>query len=191
VISLNRKTDYAMVALAELAVIAPERMSARKLADEIRVPLPVLTNVLHQLLRGGIVVSTRGSRGGYCLARAATEIKLSDIIEAVEGSFQLTMCCSDQDSFADDPNNQCDLRSSCRITEPLRKVHQSMRHFFDQIDLAYIAGGQRPVPLEITIPGQIRHEPMAGLTCEPVGVAGSEPNNLNVVRGANTQCPSH
>ena len=149
-VSFTRKADYALVAMAELARRAPDRLSARKIAALVGVPLPVLTNVLHQLLHHGLLSSTRGAQGGYCLARIPAEISLADVIEAVEGPVMLTRCCSDGVAL-DTPEDKCRLEESCSIKAPVQRVHQSLREFLSGVDLAYIAFGEALVTLGVDV----------------------------------------
>ena len=65
---LTRKTDYALVALAGLARHPAAYASARDLAGQLQLPLPVLRNILKQLAAAGLLASTRGPSGGYKLA---------------------------------------------------------------------------------------------------------------------------
>jgi len=147
-LSLTRKTDYALVAMAELARRGQTRTSARKLADEVQVPLPVLTNILHQLLQHELVVSTRGAQGGYRLSRPPELITLASVIEAVDGPVQLTLCCCDDEETAVDASAaRCDLEDGCRIKAPLRRVQERFHKFLNNVDLAYIAYDHLPVAL--------------------------------------------
>ena len=68
-VALTRKTDYALVALAYLARWEQGCVSARDIAARVRIPLPMLMGILNQLARRGLVISTRGAKGGYRLAR--------------------------------------------------------------------------------------------------------------------------
>lgn len=141
-LSLTRKADYALVALAELAQRGEETLSARRLADAVHVPLPVLTNVLNQLLHNGLVISIRGSQGGYRLARDAKQINLAEVIEAIEGPARLAQCCGDSGGLsisAHAEEQACNLESSCRIKAPVQRVHQSLRQFLSGIPLSQIA----------------------------------------------------
>lgn len=146
-LSLTRKADYALVALAELARRGPGRVSARKIAQGVRVPLPVLTNILHQLLHQGLVTSSRGAQGGYCLSRKADEINLAEVIDAIGGPVRLTMCCSTAGPVEDDV---CDLSNTCRIKGPVQRVHQGLRRFLEQVTLAHIAFDS--VPINVGLP---------------------------------------
>jgi Rrf2 family protein len=69
-----------------LAVLAPDQtLPATKLAEYHDVPAAYLAKNLQALSRGGIVESVAGPRGGYRLARAATDITVLDVVEAIEG----------------------------------------------------------------------------------------------------------
>ncbi|MGB0714432.1 MAG: RrF2 family transcriptional regulator [Phycisphaerae bacterium] len=98
-LSLTRKCDYALVAMAELARNGRRTISARGLAAEVGIRVPVLTNVLHRLQRHGLVTSRKGARGGYSLSRPPTMITLADVIEAIEGDVRLTPCCDGSGSI--------------------------------------------------------------------------------------------
>ena len=87
-LSLTRKTDYALVALARLAQEQQgaegevSRLSARTIAEEFELPQQLLMSILKELHRAGIVDSTRGAQGGYVLAKPANKISVAEIVEA-------------------------------------------------------------------------------------------------------------
>ena len=142
-LTLTRKADYALVAMAELARRFPGRASARQVADRAHVPLPMLHNILRQLLHEGLVTSAMGSAGGYSLSRAPEQISLAEMVDAMEGRFRLTLCCS-MESAAD---AECVLEPNCQIRGSMRKVHAGMRHFMSGFSLAQIAFDDVPAPI--------------------------------------------
>lgn len=154
-LSLTRKADYAVVALADLARRGASRASAREISETTRVPLPMLTNILHQLLHHGLVNSTLGSRGGYCLSRPPGEISLAELVDAIEGRFRLALCCGNETDCSDDP---CDIEENCLVKEPIRRVHSSLRHFLDQVSLAHLAFNDVPVGLVVTASAHKDHQ---------------------------------
>ena len=81
----SAKTEYALRAAIELAGNGPGRVSADALAAAQHIPARFVEVILPQLRRAGIVASTRGSAGGYVLARPAEEISLADVIRAIDG----------------------------------------------------------------------------------------------------------
>ena len=155
-LSLTRKADYAIVALVHMAHRGSERSSAREVAESTQVPLPMLTNILHQLLHHGLITSAMGSKGGYLLAKPAERISLVQIIDAIEGPFKLTVCCESEPNGMDD--HLCDLEDGCQVKEPLRRVHRSLRRFLNQITLAHLAYGNVPVDATLSMDEVSRSE---------------------------------
>ena len=82
---LSTKGRYAMVALADLALQPAEALAS--LADISRrqdVSLPYLEQLFVKLRRAGLVESARGPGGGYRLAKPAAEIRVAQILQAVD-----------------------------------------------------------------------------------------------------------
>lgn len=147
-LSLTRKADYALVGLVDLARRTPQQASARELAESSRVPLPMLMNILKELVVSGLVQSTRGVNGGYRLARDPAEITLRELIQAVEGPINLTLCCGGTPSIK--PDQQCELSGSCATEAPIRKVNEILRSFLDRITLAHLLANDVPVPIGLS-----------------------------------------
>lgn len=82
---LSTKGRYAMVALADLALAGPEDLvSLSEISKRQDISLPYLEQLFVKLRRAGLVEAVRGPGGGYRLSRAASEIRVSDVMEAVE-----------------------------------------------------------------------------------------------------------
>ena len=82
---LSTKGRYGMVALADLALLNSSELAA--LSDISRrqdISLPYLEQLFVKLRRSGLVDSVRGPNGGYRLARPATEIRIVDILKALD-----------------------------------------------------------------------------------------------------------
>lgn len=134
-LTLTRKTDYALVALAELASAEGVRggesgrsgVSARELAERSDAPPAVLRNLLKSLASAGILESERGSRGGYRLARSAGSVSVAEVVEAVEGPVRLASCCGG----AGDGVEGCGIEDRCRVRSAVRllnaRVHEMLR----------------------------------------------------------------
>lgn len=137
-LSLTRKSDYALLALSDLARNGRKIASARDLSERLGVPVRLLTNILNQLTHEGLVVSTRGTKGGYGLAKDPEAITLADLVEAVEGPIQLTRCCP----TPEEPHvDVCDMMSSCHMRTPMHKVHQGLREYLAGITLSDMISG--------------------------------------------------
>lgn len=83
---ISAKTDYAIRALLALAAAdAGQPVSVDALAQQQALPRKFLEAILGDLRRAGLVVSQRGSSGGYTLSRAAEEITLGQVFRVVDG----------------------------------------------------------------------------------------------------------
>lgn len=140
-LSLTRKTDYALVAMSCLAERPEAVLSAREIAEDFGVPLPLLMNILKKLTASGLLYSVRGPRGGYGLARPAADITLAELIFALEGPFKLAQCvtCAQDDTSAGD-DGVCRLEEHCPVQAPLQRVQDRLQDFLQRITLADIAG---------------------------------------------------
>jgi Rrf2 family protein len=136
VLSLTRKTEYALVAMTDLARKSPANLSAREIGRRFRLPLPVLTNILNQLARRGLVTSTRGPKGGYRLAREPNQISLANVIEAIEGSLKLTACCCDGSG---DHEPTCEFHGTCPVNKPIQAVDAQVREILSGVTLEEMA----------------------------------------------------
>ncbi len=82
---LSTKGRYAMVALADLASQPPGTLlSLGELSKRQDISLPYLEQLFVKLRRAGLVESMRGPGGGYKLSRPSSEIRVSDILGAVD-----------------------------------------------------------------------------------------------------------
>lgn len=89
---LSKMADYGTVVMTAM-IREPERSrSAAEIAAAIHVPVPTVSKILKMLARGGLVVSLRGAKGGYLLARPSNQISLVDIIHAMDGPIGMTEC---------------------------------------------------------------------------------------------------
>lgn len=156
VLSLTRKTDYALVALTELARRSPELASARGIAEQYRLPLPALTNILNQLVRAGLVLSVRGARGGYRLARPADQISITELIEVVDGAFSLTACSASEDGKSP---SSCIRAKVCPNISPMRQIHNILAAVLSQLTLDQIARDTIPDEVRLTLSTEPERNP--------------------------------
>jgi Rrf2 family transcriptional regulator, iron-sulfur cluster assembly transcription factor len=82
---LSTKGRYAMVALADLALAKDDlHLSLAEISRRQDISLPYLEQLFVKLRRAGLVESVRGPGGGYRLARPASDIRVSEILGAVD-----------------------------------------------------------------------------------------------------------
>jgi len=90
VLRLSNRGRYALRAVLDLALHKDAPAQVRDIADRQRIPLRFLEQIFQLLKRSGLVASKRGPRGGFLLTRAPEEVKLGDVLRAVEGPVVLT-----------------------------------------------------------------------------------------------------
>lgn len=86
---LTSQVRYAVLAVFDMAYhdIGTPRQ-ARTISSRQGIPLRYLEQIFQRLVRGGILRSKRGRRGGYSLARPPARLSIGDIVMATEGSFE-------------------------------------------------------------------------------------------------------
>jgi len=82
-VQVSARVEYALMAIAELAAVGG-RLTAERISAAEGIPTRFLLNILGDLVHAGLVTSRRGSVGGYELARPASQIRLGEVIRAVE-----------------------------------------------------------------------------------------------------------
>jgi Rrf2 family iron-sulfur cluster assembly transcriptional regulator len=94
-VKLSTKGRYAVMALVDLASQSDGRpVALADIAERQEISLSYLEQLFAKLRRGGLVRSVRGPGGGYLLARAASETRISDAILAVDEPIRATRCKS-------------------------------------------------------------------------------------------------
>jgi Rrf2 family protein len=147
-LALNKKTGYALIALAHLASMDHDELaSARQIADRYGVPASLLMNVLKELAAAGLVESRRGATGGYRLAVEPEQVTVADIVEIVEGPVPDIDCRGDAPRSLSIP---CPVLSQCPIADPVHRVHRRIHDFLHTVTLAELA---QPAPAATTGPG--------------------------------------
>ena len=87
-VDISARTEYAvraMLILAESATLSAGPVSVEMLSYRQTLPRKFLEAIVADLKAANLVTSTRGARGGYCLAREGRDISLGDVFRAVDG----------------------------------------------------------------------------------------------------------
>jgi Rrf2 family iron-sulfur cluster assembly transcriptional regulator len=90
---LSTKARYAVMAMVDLALAesnAPVSLSS--IAERQGLPLPYLEQLFAKLRKAGLISSIRGATGGYRLAHPAENVRVFDIITAVDHPLKATRC---------------------------------------------------------------------------------------------------
>jgi FeS assembly SUF system regulator len=141
VLRLSKLADYGVVLMAELArEPAGATHNARELAERTNLPFPMVGKVLKALAREGLLVSQRGAKGGYGLARPARQISVAKIIAALEGPVALTECGT--------ATGACEHEPSCHVRSPMERITAVVAQSLERITLADLVHPSDIIPLE-------------------------------------------
>ncbi|MEZ5978955.1 MAG: Rrf2 family transcriptional regulator [Planctomycetota bacterium] len=138
---LTKRTEYALIALVHLAdqdAVGPDParfVSAREIGDVYPLPRRLLAEVLKDLQRAGIVNSQRGASGGYAIVKHAHEVRLGDVVQALEGTPGLTGC----ESFSGNQGVRCEVEPTCPIKSPMSRVRHAVWTLFQRTTLHDLA----------------------------------------------------
>ena len=85
---LSSKTEYALKTMLDLAMHGNEGVvRVAEIAQRQSIPIKFLEQILLVLKAGDLVISRRGARGGYVLAKKPSAITIGDIVRLTENSF--------------------------------------------------------------------------------------------------------
>jgi Rrf2 family transcriptional regulator, iron-sulfur cluster assembly transcription factor len=138
-LKINRQTDYAVRVILALAKRGEGiRLSSAEIQQEMLIPPALMTRIVAQLAREGLVNTFPGRDGGLMLPCPASKITLKDVVEAFEGPILLSECM--QAKGEDD----CPFRSDCPVRSKWGRVQVAMLREMASItfeDLAHEAAG--------------------------------------------------
>ena len=138
-VRVSTRGDYACRALLSLALHqeASGPTSVRDIAERTGLPQPYLEQILLALKGAGLVKSKRGVGGGYVLSRPASEIRLSEVISAVDGPITLG------DFGQPHTYGSCDHEGQCVLLAIWNLAGDHMRKHLESYTLDDIANAAR------------------------------------------------
>ena len=141
---LSKLTDYAVVVLVRLSGMDGVQTSPG-IAVATGVPEPTVAKVLKALASANLVLSLRGARGGYRLARPLAGISVAEVIAAVDGPIALTAC-------VDGGMGGCDVQGLCAVKGRWDLVNDAIRQALDQISLEDMRTASVPLAFRPPLP---------------------------------------
>ena len=127
---LTTKGRYAVMTMADLALFkdnGPTSLTDISLRQNIS--LPYLEQIFIKLKNKNLVKSTRGAKGGYVLDKSAHDIKISNIISAVDEEVKMLNCKKESKKGCNNKSTKC-------ITHNLwDQLDQHINNFFEKVKL--------------------------------------------------------
>jgi Rrf2 family protein len=140
-LKISKLTDYGLLAAVYLARHSGEVASAREIAEFYHLPVPMITKVLKTLHQSELIDSQRGSGGGYLFNGDAESVTLGNLIEALEGPWDLVEC----ETTDDRGHATCAIRVACPSRRFMFGINRAVKGAFEQVTLGDLTRGVMPV----------------------------------------------
>jgi Rrf2 family protein len=131
-LKLSKKVEYGLLAVKHIASQrGGDVLTAKEISARYQIPFELLSKILQKLAKEKIITSFQGVKGGYSLVSNPAELRISQIITAIEGP-QVLMDCELKDSHL------CEQFHNCTIRNPLQKIQVNINDVFDNMTLQEI-----------------------------------------------------
>jgi Rrf2 family protein len=128
---LSKKVEYALIAMRHMAISGNGVIvTTKEIADRYQLPYDLLAKVMQTLARKGFISSYQGVRGGYIFRDDPRTVKVSAVINAIQGKDTLTIVQCESDS-----TGPCSIHSTCTIKTPLVKLQTSINSVLDEMSI--------------------------------------------------------
>jgi len=145
-VTLSQTGEYALRAAVHIAAAGGVPVRVGPMAETLDLPRNYLSKTLHQLVRAGVLKSTRGPHGGFALAIPPAELTLAALLEPL-GAFSDTTCLMGR--------KQCRDNAPCAAHWRWKSVSQQLQAFFTTTTVADLVQGQdlpRSLPIQARKP---------------------------------------
>jgi Rrf2 family protein len=125
----TKRVDYSIRAILYLSTKQQGKpIYLREVSEARGISRNFLAKIFPDLMRGGLVKSYRGSRGGFILAKDPAEITIADIIKSVRGPIAISKCLQQ--------NQQCEYESSCKVQDLWKKAQEHLMGILNKTTIA-------------------------------------------------------
>lgn len=140
-LKISKLTDYGLLAAVYLARHNGDVASAREIAEFYHLPVPMITKVLKTLHQSELIDSQRGAGGGYLFHGDPESVTLGQLIEALEGPWDLVEC----ETTDDQGHAACAIRVACPSRRFMFGINRAVKGAFEQVTLGDLTRGVMPV----------------------------------------------
>lgn len=127
---INRKLEYALIALKYMSHKAPGKLtSAKEICDIYHMPFDPTSRVLQIMTQHNILHAEQGARGGYQVIKDLTKLPVKDLSDIIIGPIEIANC------FHGD-YSQCEVTHCCSIIAPMLNLNEKINGLFSQLMVA-------------------------------------------------------
>lgn len=123
---VSKEIDYGLRAMIVIASNPEKLLSSKEISRRFGIPYNFLSLILPKLVRRGLIQSLHGPKGGYKLARPASQIVLLEIIETLNGPIELISC---------NTKNACEFDAFCSLVSVWQDLKIKIETHFSTLTL--------------------------------------------------------
>src|SRR5574337_43958 len=128
---ISKLADYATVLMTFLARHPEGINNASSVAQETGITVPTVKKLLKLLAQAGLLISHRGTKGGYFLARTPDQISVLEIIQSIDSQTGIIECGAD--------HSNCLIESICDIKSNWRVISNAIQAALGSVMLSHLA----------------------------------------------------
>jgi Rrf2 family protein len=130
---LNRKVEYALIALKHMFHKRPgELTTAKEIADTYGCSFDTISRVLQIMAHKNWLQSSHGAQGGYLIIKDLERLSFYDLSAALLGPIKLVRCLT----------GSCKIKDSCNIVSPVQVLNQHLIEVYKDLSVYHLLQGE-------------------------------------------------
>ncbi|MCA9407147.1 MAG: Rrf2 family transcriptional regulator [Candidatus Omnitrophica bacterium] len=124
---INRKIEYALIALKHMSTKIPGQLtSAKEICENYGTPFDPTSRVLQIMAQNEILQAEQGAHGGYQIIKNLSRLTMKDLSQLIAGPIEIANCFHDDYSC-------CEISHSCHIIAPMLNLNENINKLFSTI----------------------------------------------------------
>ena len=125
---INRKIEYALIALKHMNAKSPGQLtSAKEVCDIYHTPFDPTSRVLQVMAQHEILHAEQGAKGGYQIIKNLSQFSIKKLSDMIIGPIEIANCFHGKDY------SECTISPTCRIIAPMLNLNENIKELFDTI----------------------------------------------------------
>ncbi|HEV8309498.1 MAG TPA: Rrf2 family transcriptional regulator [Methylomirabilota bacterium] len=142
----TKRADYGLMAIHYIAFHQHHGVvNAKRIAEDLGIPAELLAKILQRLSKQDLIQSVNGPKGGYVLAREPGQIRVGEVLRAIEGPLGIVHCFQTK--------YECPQLARCNIRTPVRAIQASIEQLLDTMTLTEMNKFGAPVATPLSLAG--------------------------------------
>lgn len=135
---INRKLEYALIALKHMSLKQPGQLTtAKEICNIYQTPFDPTSRVLQIMTQKKLLQAEQGAHGGYLVIKDLSKVTLKDLTDMIIGPIEIANCLHGNYS-------NCDITSSCTVIAPMLNLNQKIAELFETLSVKELIDSKNP-----------------------------------------------